>query len=242
MGTLRALTSGGGVQRRTEQTARLRGLFEACCVANGFFLLPTNYPTCPHSYVSLDSGYCVCSICGLEHFCGCGTCPEIVTRTGERICQITGCVTLENELRAERDAHGRTGPSPEGRKRNRRLDEDDHNNSAKERAGKKKKGHPLLPRLVKGTTSRTSSSDGGARSTDSIPSPTVSDLLRRGGGEQLRELVESTVREILASDKTERCLELERKRNETKEISVFSRGLREVCRLLFFVRTRVFFC
>jgi predicted regulator of amino acid metabolism with ACT domain len=44
----------------------------------------------------------------------------------------------------------------------------------------------------------------------------------------IRRVVENTIREILASDKTEQCFEQERKRNELKEISVFARGLREV--------------
>ncbi len=57
----------------------------------------------------------------------------------------------------------------------------------------------------------------------------VMDLLRQGGlrGITLRELVESTLRELLTSDKTERCIELERRRNTTKEIAIFSRLLRE---------------
>ncbi len=55
------------------------------------------------------------------------------------------------------------------------------------------------------------------------------DVLRHGciRGSSLRELVESIVREMLASDKTERCMEQERRRNETKELAVFSRTLRE---------------
>jgi hypothetical protein len=39
--------------------------------------------------------------------------------------------------------------------------------------------------------------------------------------------IESTLRELLASDKTAQCFEQERKRNNVKEISVFARGLRE---------------
>ncbi len=55
------------------------------------------------------------------------------------------------------------------------------------------------------------------------------DALRHGciRGSSLRELVESIVREILASDKTERCMEQERRRNDAKELAVFSRTLRE---------------
>ena len=109
MGTIRALTSGGGEKRRAAQSANLKCLFEACIP--GGFLLPSNHSACTHTFVGLDSGYCVCQDCGSEHFCGCNACPETVTRLGERICQITGCVTLENELREERDVNVRTGPS-----------------------------------------------------------------------------------------------------------------------------------
>jgi hypothetical protein len=48
-----------------------------------------------------------------------------------------------------------------------------------------------------------------------------------GGGSKLRETVESTVREILASDKTEQCMVQERKRYDTKLSALFSKALRE---------------
>ena len=46
--------------------------------------------------------------------------------------------------------------------------------------------------------------------------------------EEIRHHVEATVRELLASDKTRRCLDQERGRNEAKELTVFARLLREV--------------
>jgi hypothetical protein len=71
--------------------------------------------------------------------------------------------------------------------------------------------------------------DAGRGAPGVLPPQKVMDLLRQGfiRGGSLRELVESTVREILASDKTERCLEQERKRNTTKEIAVLSRLIRD---------------
>ena len=245
MGTLRALTTGGGQKRRAEQSAQLRGLLEAC--VPGGFLLPPDFKGCEHAFVGLDSGYCVCRECGLEHFCCCGGCPEITTRMGERICQITGCVTLENELRSERDVNSRTGPmllSSCGAE-----EEEAHSSSSK-------KKRPLLSSSSDWLGSRSDDNDNNKRHkpqsndhqpqkrderhhhpkqqhlrirscTAVIPSTSISEMLRRGGGENLRNLVEGTIREILASDKTERCREQERKRNEIKELSVFARGLRE---------------
>lgn len=52
-------------------------------------------------------------------------------------------------------------------------------------------------------------------------------LLLFGGGSKLRETVECTVREILASEKTEQCMIQEKKRYDTKISALFSKALRE---------------
>ena len=57
---------------------------------------------------------------------------------------------------------------------------------------------------------------------------TINDMLRKGGGEHLRNMVESTVIELLASEKTRQCIEQEKRRNENREHSVFTRSIREV--------------
>jgi len=176
---MRAAASGGGARRRREQTRRLRRLLEA--TQRGGFLLPRKQMGCECRWVCLDSGYAVCDRCGDEHWCGCRTCPEAETGTnGEYACKITGCVTVEHEMRPERSASERVGPS-------------------------------LLAAAVS-TAMRAEApcSSSGARC------------------ETIRQTVETTVRELLASEKTRRCLEQERGRNEAKELTVFARLLREV--------------
>jgi hypothetical protein len=185
MTTLRAATLGGGPERRLEQTRVLRQLLQH--TVRGGFLFPQAYPGCAHNWVCLDSGYAVCDECGQEHRCYEGRCPETFSDQSERVCTISGCVTLEHEMRAERNANTRVGPS--------------------------------------------SSSASAAVTSHATPAvPKVGDLLRSGvlQSETLREMIEYTVREILASDKTDRCMEQERRRNHAKELAVFSRLLREV--------------
>ena len=225
MGTLRASVTSGGERVRAEQS-KLRGLLEAC--VPGGFLLPSDFTGCEHDFVSLESGYSVCRTCGAEHFCCCGECPEVITRLGERICSITGCITKENEMRPERDVILRTGPA-DG---HRAADEEECDKRKRPGSSfgvsKRHKAFNIQDELGETKKGKKNKSGVARSSTSSLPSHSISELLRRGGCDNLRGLVESTVREILASDKTERCLEQERKRNEIKELSVFARGLREV--------------
>ena len=180
---LRAAASGGGVKRRGEQTRRLRRLLEA--TQRGGFLLPRKYAGCDCRWVCLDSGYAVCDRCGDEHWCCRGECPEAETGTNhEYACRITGCITVDHQMRPERSASERVGPLGGG------------------------------TRPAKG-----------ARVLLAPPSSLVCTGARC---EEIRHHVETTVRELLASDKTRRCLEQERGRNEAKELTVFARLLREV--------------
>jgi len=174
---------GGGAPRRLEQTRTLRNLLRL--TIRGGFLFPDAYAGCAHNWQCMDSGYAVCDGCGSEHRCYEGRCPETLVDQSERVCTISGCVTLQHEMRAERDAVMRIGPSAA---------------------------------VV------------AAAAAAAAPYTKVADLLRSGAlqSEQLRGLVDHTVRDILASDKTDRCMEQERRRNDAKELAVFSRLLREV--------------
>ena len=67
----------------------------------GPFLLPPGFPGHAHAWVQLDVGYCVCSMCGVEHVCFRGECPVVETDASERACTVTGCVVTSCEMRAE---------------------------------------------------------------------------------------------------------------------------------------------
>ena len=75
----------------------------------GGFLLPRGYPGHEHAWVQLDTGYCVCSLCGEEHICFRGECPVTDTEACESVCTVTGCVVSTSEMRAEWGAMDRVG-------------------------------------------------------------------------------------------------------------------------------------
>lgn len=109
--TLRSITN--SVCLRQKDHEQYKALF--CEVVGGVFglLFPEGYAGCgEHEWKQLDSGFCVCRHCGYSHTCCQGQCPEIVVSDrGERVCSITGCVTLECEMRPERASFERMGPS-----------------------------------------------------------------------------------------------------------------------------------
>ena len=198
--TLRAATSGGGVRRRLEQTARLWSLLEA--TQRGGFLLPRGYAGCVCDWACMDSGYAVCRRCGNEHWCCRGTCPEIDTGRHEHACAITGCIIMEYELRPERSVCERVGPQQQP-------------------SGGKRDGGPTPKRR------RVASHPKSDESHLDVSLPTHMEHTAERC-ESICHMVESTVRELLASDKTRLCLEQERSRNDAKELSVFARLLREL--------------
>ena len=92
--------------------ARYAPLYEALH-AHGF-LLPRGYGGHAHRWVELDTGYCLCSLCGAEHVCFRGECPVEQTDSSEQVCTVTGCVVRVSELRPEWGALDRVamGPAP----------------------------------------------------------------------------------------------------------------------------------
>lgn len=78
----------------------------------GAFMLPPNYPGHAHRWVELDTGYCVCSLCGHEHVCFRGDCPVTESDACERVCTVTGCVVEHSEMRPEWDAVDRVALYP----------------------------------------------------------------------------------------------------------------------------------
>ena len=164
----------------------------------GGFLLPRGFPGCVCDWVCMDSGYAVCRQCGDEHWCGRGTCTEIDTGGHERVCAITGCVILEYELRPERSVCERVGPCCCAAA-----------GDASTTTAPNKRRRVALPE-EEGAHTKPAAEHTAARC------------------ESIRHMVEATVRELLASDKTRLCLAQERSRNDAKELAVFARLLREL--------------
>ena len=75
----------------------------------GDFLLPPEYDVGhTHKWITLDAGYCVCQLCGLDHVCFQGKCPVVSMEHSEEVCSISGCVILKTEMRPEWGAVERT--------------------------------------------------------------------------------------------------------------------------------------
>lgn len=76
----------------------------------GDFLLPEHYASShKHEWLALDTGYCVCTLCGLDHVCFQGQCPDVRMEHSERVCSISGCVILKTEMKPEWGAMERVG-------------------------------------------------------------------------------------------------------------------------------------
>lgn len=206
--TLRAMTSHFGQENRKSDYSYMKSLYELISTNGKGFLLPPSYAGCKeHQWKQLDSGFCVCYWCGKEHHCCHGECPEEIADNYDKVCTITGCVTSENELRAERCAYERIGDATISSKSTEKNINYHNNYNNKQ---------------TKSIKQQYMTRSNNHRYNNHHPNIIV------GGGSQLRDSVESTVREILASKKTEMCLVQENKRNELKMIALFSKALREM--------------
>ena len=203
--SLRTMISHPGKENRKLKYISMKNLYELICTKGRGFLLPPSHAGCTeHNWKQLDSGFCVCEWCGKEHHCFRGECPEEIAYNYDRVCTITGCVTSENELRAERCAYERIGGTVQSM--------------------------TAAPLIEKNTITKNKnlSSINDTRAATFKHNAKSNTNIIVGGGSQLRDVVESTVREILASSKTERCLIQESKRNELKMVALFSKALREM--------------
>ena len=79
---------------------------------HGQFVLPIGYAGHAHTFCSVTTGVQLCTLCGAEHVCFRGQCPEAPNDEGELVCTITGCVTTLFNLCNERDVHTRTSEAP----------------------------------------------------------------------------------------------------------------------------------
>ena len=86
---------------------------------HGHFVLPTGYTGHVHAFQPVATGIQLCGLCGAEHICFRGKCPEAPNDAGELVCTITGCVTTPYNLCNERDVHQRTSPAAKPSRRQR---------------------------------------------------------------------------------------------------------------------------
>ena len=78
---------------------------------HGHFVLPIDYAGHVHTFQAVATGIQICSLCGAEHVCFRGNCPEVANEAGELVCTLSGCVTTLNNFCSERNAHERTSPA-----------------------------------------------------------------------------------------------------------------------------------
>ena len=75
---------------------------------HGQFVLPLGYNGHTHVFQPVATGVQLCTLCGAEHVCFRGNCPDVPNDNGELVCTLTGCVTRMQNLCNERDVHQRT--------------------------------------------------------------------------------------------------------------------------------------
>ena len=208
--SLRQFSRHGTNQEKCENQIAIKKIYEIISNKHGSgFLLPPLHKGCvTHQWTQLDSGFCVCDICGKDHHCYRGECPLFFSRYSEKICSITGCIVVEGEMMPERSASERTYTTTAVK-----TSSDNNNNNNKNNNNS-------------GNIAGDINGDGvfnnnGIKSINKV-------LFLFGGGGKLRDSVETTVREILASEKTERCMIQEMRRGDTKLSTMFSKLLREV--------------
>jgi hypothetical protein len=193
----------------------MKNTFEYIHTNGAGFLFPSSFSEfCYHEWKILDSGYACCKICGIDHDCNRGHCPEVYGDATEKICSITGCVTCEGEMREERDAFDRVGHVQDDSKNtydttfysfdDRKIDEP---------VRKKHRKHKQYSTLG---------------SSDTMEQDKFYILAAfENNVNKLAECIEGVVTEILLSEKTKICFMQEIKRNENKMMCIFSKLLRE---------------
>lgn len=105
-------------------TPHYAALKQAYVSLKGDFLLPEHYSSShQHDWLALDTGYCICTLCGLDHVCFQGHCPDVRMEHSERVCSISGCVILKTEMKPEWGAMERVGilgDQPQGSQKTRK--------------------------------------------------------------------------------------------------------------------------
>ena len=213
----------------------LRDMY-ASCISGGGFLLPESYEGCIHQtqkrkrcymnshdddaeagagggtiiWIALESGFCICSMCGEMHICCRGACPDVPGNCGERVCLISGYVTCEYEKRPERNAMDRCITTPATT--------------------------TTIIVSAGGSNTKTAKKNNiwSVVTSDAVAAPQQQQaagggiIISRVGCTGLWETVQGVVQELLASDKTHACAREEKDKCEGKEQTLFCRILRDM--------------
>ena len=255
--SLRQISRYGLNHENCENQMGLKAIYEIISNKNasGFLLPPLHKGCILHQWTQLDSGFCVCDICGKDHHCYRGDCPVFVSRYSEKICNITGCVVAEGEFMPERSANERTYTATTATTTSSSSTIMTTTNdaiasltlsttAATTTTTNPNHHHYYLSALLnknngnknKGSGNSSNNNNSNKNNNNNNKSSSSSCNVKNinkvlflfGGGSKLRDLVEATVREILASEKTEQCMIQEIRRCDTKLSTMFSKILREV--------------
>jgi hypothetical protein len=189
-------------------------LKKAYIAIKGDFLLPEEYTLGhKHLWVALDAGYCVCQLCGLDHVCFQGKCPEVRMLHSERICSISGCVILMTEMKPEWGAMDRVTMM--------NMEEGNEDGPPSSRGQRRKfpRHHFKKSRCP---SSLSKKSDPRREVVLWNPKKVIK------GNMEVYDFVEMVVREILDSPKTLKCREEEMQRDRSRKMASLAKVLREM--------------
>lgn len=187
---------------------------------HGDFLLPPGYPGHAHEWVGTpQTGIQFCGMCGKEHVCFRGQCPEESNSAGELVCTITGCVTRMLMLYNEKNAYERTFLSSRGG--GQQLHQNNNNNNSDGEGDE-----PGKSRYATGHNKRQCPASNKESSCESAAPAAVG--ARSDQVQALFDTVKFVVSELLDSSKTRACFEEEERRSNLKAGVILGRLLREL--------------
>ena len=126
-------------------------------VKMGDFLLPPNYGGHEHRWAYVTTGVQFCSLCGAEHVCFRGNCPETTNDMGDSICTLTGCVNRVYNMCTDQEAmqhcHQNQMPQPplepQPKRTNKKGRQPNSKTNSKHRTMNLSKMHTVVHEVVK---------------------------------------------------------------------------------------------